>query len=131
MTENKKFILALGTNINHEMNMFLAEHLLKKMLPSIVFTEAKWTKPIGLNFKSDNMFLNELAFGYTTHGTAQMERAIKHIERECGSIKAERSKGVVTMDIDILLIGEKKYHHEDWERSYIKELLNDDPYKTK
>ena len=32
--------------------------------------------------------------------------------------------------IDILVIGEKKYHHEDWERSYIKELLNDDPYKT-
>lgn len=128
MTENKKFILAIGTNINHEMNIFLAEHLLKKMLPSIIFSESKWTKPIDL--KSDNLFLNELGFGYTTHGTAQIERAIKHIERECGSIKAERSKGIVTMDIDILLIGEKKFHHDDWERSYIKELLKEDPYKT-
>jgi 2-amino-4-hydroxy-6-hydroxymethyldihydropteridine diphosphokinase len=126
MTENKKFILALGTNINHEMNMFLAEHLLKKMLPSIVFTESKWTEPIG--FTSDNKFLNELGFGYTSHGTAQMERAIKHIERECGSIKAERSKGIVTMDIDILLIGETKFHNKDWNRNYIKELLKDDPY---
>jgi 2-amino-4-hydroxy-6-hydroxymethyldihydropteridine diphosphokinase len=125
MTENKKFILALGTNDNQEMNMFLAEHLLKKMLPKIVFTRPIWTKPIDLT--SDN-FLNEMAFGYTSHGTSQMERAIKHIERKCGCIKGERTKGVVRMDIDILLIGNEKYHVADWDRDYIKQLLLEDPF---
>lgn len=125
MTENQKIILALGTNKDQELNMFVAEHLLKKMLPNIVFSKSIWTRPIGM---TSDKFLNEMAFGFTTHGTSQIERAIKHIERQCGSFKAERSKGIVRMDIDIMQIGETKYHGSDWKRNYIKELLKEDPY---
>lgn|SRR5574344_179777 len=125
MGTKNKLILALGTNYNQEMNMFMAEHLLKKLLPDIIFTEQRWTKPIGI--KSDR-FLNKLAFAMVDHGVPQIERALKNIEHKCGNTKAERSKNIVKIDIDILLVGETKYHIMDWERNYIKDLIKQDPY---
>jgi 2-amino-4-hydroxy-6-hydroxymethyldihydropteridine diphosphokinase len=123
--DKNKLILALGTNTNQEKNMFMAEHLLRKLLPDIVFTEPRWTQPIGV--KSDRFF-NELAFAMVNHKMLQIERAIKNIEHKCGSTKAERSKNIIKIDIDILLVGDTKYHIKDWERKYIKELIKQDPY---
>lgn len=126
MLDNTTLIISLGSNTNQDMNMFLAEHLIEKMLPGIIFTEGLWNEPIGL--KSNDKFLNKLAYGTTNHGYMQISRALKHIERVCGSYKAERNKNVIKMDIDILLFGDTKYHIEDWDRPYIKELLKNTPY---
>lgn len=73
----------------------------------------------------EHLYLNCLATAYTTHALKSLERALKNLERRCGDSKHERKKGVVNMDLDILLYGDEKKHVGDWERSYVKELMRE------
>lgn len=122
----KLVVLALGTNTDQEMNMSIAEYLLTKLFPDIKFSEQIWTQPIGI--KSD-MFLNELAFANVGHGASQIEPALRNIERKCGCTRAERTKNIIKIDIDLLQLGDTKYHVNDWDRQYIKDLIEQNPYK--
>ena len=40
-----------------------------------------------------------------------------------GGSKGEHRKGIVRIDLDILYFDDRKYHEEDWKRSYIRRLL--------
>ncbi len=121
MGKRQKLILALGSNENQESNMQLAQHKLERLLNGeVVFSETMWTDPLGI--ESDR-FLNCLAVGYTHHGVDQLYRALKQVERSIGSLRAERKRGVVKIDIDILLFGDQRYHASDWKRDYVSRLL--------
>ena len=55
-----------------------------------------------------------------------MERtllAIKNIERKCGRRVAESRKGIIAVDIDLLLFDSERLHETDWNRGYVKNLL--------
>ncbi len=120
-----KIILALGSNTDQEMNMMKVEQLLKDLFGEVAFSTQLWTMPIGL---TSEKFINCLAFIKTTHGLPQVSRAIKQLERKCGNTKAERSKGLIKMDIDILKFNDTIFHEDDWERNYIKTLMKQDPF---
>ena len=121
MGKKQKVILSLGANENQESNMQLAQYKLERLLSNqVIFSEMMWTTPIGID---SDRFLNCLAVAHTHHSFTQLHRALKQIERSLGSLRAERKRGVVKMDIDILLFGNSRYHTDDWQRDYVRRLL--------
>lgn len=121
MGKKQKVILSLGANENQESNMQLAQYKLERLLSNqVIFSEMMWTTPIGID---SDQFLNCLAVAHTHHSFTQLHRALKQIERSLGSLRAERKRGVVKMDIDILLFGDSRYHIDDWQRNYVRRLL--------
>lgn len=117
-----QLIISIGTNVEHEFNLALAKKTLHALLPDIDFTTERWTEPE--NVDSDK-FLNCLAMATTRHGAKQIIRAFKQIERKCGDTKGKRSKGTITVDIDMLKFDDEIYHQEDWQRDYVKVLMKE------
>lgn len=122
MRKEVEIVIAIGTNTNQEISIFLAKQLLEQLFKDIKFTEELWTLP--LDIKSDR-FLNCLAIGHTTHGAPQIKSALRRIENRCGDSKTARTNGIVKMDIDILLYDGQRLHEEDWNRPYIKTLMKE------
>lgn len=127
MSEEKKLILSLGSNINHKKNIDQAVSLLQKMFGNdkIVSSRQLWTNPIDI--KSDK-FLNCILFIYTSYGLDYIEKGMKELEQICGSSKVERDKNIIKIDIDILMYDNKRMHEKDWSRGYIKDLMKDSPF---
>lgn len=115
-----KIILALGSNTDQEYYMAKAIECLKKSFVNIAFSEKLWTR--ALEIESDR-FLNMLAIATTTQSIARVRLALKEIERKCGRTKGDAKCNIVKMDVDLLKYGEEKYHLDDWERQYVKQLL--------
>jgi 2-amino-4-hydroxy-6-hydroxymethyldihydropteridine diphosphokinase len=125
MLKDVKIIIAIGSNVNAATNIETAEEALRKTLTDVRFSRCVTTTPIGI--QSDK-FLNELAFAHTNHGMPQIERSLKYIEKMCGSTAAEHRRGIVKLDLDLLMFDGKKLHTKDWTRSYVRRLIKDDPY---
>ncbi len=127
MAENKKLILSLGSNYNHEKNISEAISLLKNMFGNdkIVFSKKLWTNPIDI--KSDK-FLNCILFTHTSSGLEEIKKSLKELEQICGRTKAEKAENIVKIDIDVLQYGDKKLHDKDWSRGYIMELMKECPF---
>ena len=49
MSDKQKLLIALGTNVNQKQNIQKAMDLLRKTWHDILFTNLKWTKPIGMD----------------------------------------------------------------------------------
>ena len=64
--------------------------------------------------------LNQLAVTTTVLTAAALEQRLKDIEAE-----TRRTKGNVTLDLDLLLYGTQRYHEADWSRTYIQQLITD------
>ena len=58
MSDKQKLLIALGTNVNQKQNIQKAMDLLRKTWHDILFTNLKWTKPIGMD---TDLFCNCLA----------------------------------------------------------------------
>lgn len=122
MRKLKKLILVLGSNTDQESNIDLAKELLMKTFKDVTFTRYIWTPPINMDSAD---FLNCLAVTYSWHGYPQIHRALKQLERQMGNTKANRSKGIVKIDVDVLKYGDIRYHEDDWKRAYVRTLLQD------
>ena len=72
---------------------------------------------------SSDKFLNTLGVGYTNVNMERTLLAIKNIERKCGRRVAESRKGIIAVDIDLLLFDSERLHETDWNRGYVKNLL--------
>lgn len=118
----KKVIVSLGSNVNKKVNIQKARNMLTTLFDNdIRFTDELETKPIGI---ISGMFTNCLAFGYTDTEFTELEKKLKEIEHLCGDTAEKRSGNIVEMDIDILKYDNRIYHEHDWNRLYIKQLIN-------
>lgn len=122
--ETTAVVLALGSNNEQRKNISACKRMLEQYFPGIVFTRQLWTDPIGM---VSPKFLNCLACFSTTHTLYQLQVAIRNIEGRCGNRKALRTRSIISIDVDILLYGDKKLHEADWERPYVKELMESLP----
>ncbi len=122
MMEKRKVILALGSNYNQVDNMEKARHMLIGFLSKSRFSSLKWTDPI--NIISDQ-FLNCLLIGETERSLQSLQSILNCIEEKCGDTSSLRQKNIICMDIDILLLGDKRMHKLDWQRPYIQQLMNE------
>lgn len=114
-------MLCLGANNDAEIHIQKAQQLLQKQLPDFRFSETMWTAPVGIDSPP---FLNCVGWGETEMEYDELRQFTKKMERNVGDRKYLRAKGIIKLDIDILLYDGQKYHPEDWEREYIKVLTN-------
>ncbi|KGI23094.1 2-amino-4-hydroxy-6-hydroxymethyldihydropteridine diphosphokinase [Hoylesella timonensis] len=125
MSDKQKLLIALGTNVNQKQNIQKAMDLLRKTWHDILFTNMKWTKPIGMD---SDLFYNCLAYAKVDEDLPQVQQILKNIEKACGNTEADRVLQKIQMDIDILMFGTRKLHEQDWQRSYIQELIQEIDY---
>lgn len=93
-----KITLAIGSNILQQKNIDEAQSRLRHLLPGIVFREAVWTTPIGI--QSDR-FLNLLAYADTPLSLDHLQEELKAIEREMGDSHENHQQGHVIIDLDV------------------------------
>lgn len=120
MASSHTIIVALGSNFEQEESFKNATLLLDRFLPSLVFSPRIWTNPIGVH---SDKFLNCLAKGSTLLEEHVLLHILKGIEHECGDSPERRAQGRVKMDLDLLVYAGEKRHIKDWEREYIKQLM--------
>ncbi len=116
-----KVILCLGSNEEPQRHIDAAKDLLRHTLSGIRFSSSLWTKPVGRK-QTDRLYLNCVAEGHTNMDYPTLHNKLKDIEHALGSTPSERQQGVVRIDIDILKLGNHRYHEEDWKRDYVKSL---------
>ncbi len=115
-----KIVIALGSNVDQETHILKAKKWLEATFEDMTFGTSLWTEPIGV---SSDKFLNTLGVGYTNVNKERTLLALKNIERKCGRRVAESRKGIIAVDIDLLLFDSERLHETDWSRGYVKNLL--------
>jgi len=68
-------------------------------------------------------YLNQLCKGTTAFGEGLLCEVLKETEKRIGRIKKE--DGIVVIDLDLLEYDGKRHHLRDWNRDFVKNLLNE------
>lgn len=114
-------LIAIGTNVIADRIRFVEVHL-EQCFENVRFTQIIPTEPIGERFKG-KQFFNAVMEGKTHMAMSEVEEQLKLIEQLAGNTLDKRNMGVVEADIDLLMYDDVKLHEKDWQRSYIKELV--------
>ena len=114
-------ILSLAANRYQKSNLAKARQCLGELLTDLHYTEEQWTEP--LSAKRRDLYLNQLAEGRTTLTLEELNRRLKQIETDFGRTPEKRQRGIVPIDLDILLYDEQRLHERDWQRPYVADLL--------
>ena len=114
-------LIAIGTNVIADRIRFVEVHL-EQCFVNVRFTQIIPTEPIGERFKG-KQFFNAVMAGKTNMAKSEVEEQLKLIEQLAGNTQDKRNMGVVEADIDLLMYDDVKLHEKDWQRSYIKELV--------
>ena len=70
-----------------------------------------------------SMYLNQLCQGTTAFGPNLLSEVLKETEKRQG--RTHNEDGIVTLDLDLLQYDDQRFHLRDWERSYVKDLINE------
>ena len=147
-------IISLASNFNQEANLEAARTALTQLLVEAHFTSAIWTEPFGIidhgpltidhsssanngqcsMFRSASplgsakngqcsMYLNQLCSGTTAFGPNLLSEVLKETEKRQG--RTHNEDGIVTLDLDLLQYDDQRFHHRDWERPYVKDLIKE------
>jgi 2-amino-4-hydroxy-6-hydroxymethyldihydropteridine diphosphokinase len=116
-----QIIISLASNENQEARLAAAREQLVQLLTECHFTSAIWTEPINCSRKEP--YLNQLCMGTTALGEGLLCEVLKETEKRLGRTKNE--DGIVAIDLDLLQYDERRHHLRDWERNYVKDLLNE------
>ena len=115
-------IISLASNINHEANLEAARTQLTQLLSEVHFTSAIYTEPVGTVLRKEP-YLNQLCKGTTALGMNLLNEVLKEIEKRLG--RTHNEDGIVTVDLDLLEYDGERFHYRDWERNYVKDLINE------
>lgn len=114
-------IISLASNYNPEANLEAARTQLAQLLTELHFTHAIWTEPIGSLRKEP--YLNQLCSGTTALGMNLLNEVLKETEKRLG--RTHNEDGIVTLDLDLLEYDGERHHLKDWDRPYVKNLINE------
>lgn len=116
-------IIAIGSNTNAHYTIEKAIDILNIIIENIQPTSLLDNQSV--DFIYPCIFTNALVKGRTELSINQLEDALKDIEIKFGRTKEQVDKGIVVLDLDILLYDKCKCRIKDWEREYIKVLLKE------
>ena len=117
-----RILIALGSNHEQEKNVAFAMERPHSFFPGISFSRMLWTEPIGI---ASDRFVNALALADTDKEQEEVERILKQIEKECGRSREEKVRNIIRLDLDLLQWGTVRLREQDWERDYIRLLLQE------
>lgn len=115
-------VIALGSNYAQEEHIRMAIKRLETSLSDMRRSRQLWTEPIGL---CSDRFLNVMVTGLTRLTLEQLQATAKDLERDMGRNDDDSRRGVVCIDIDIMLYDNQRLHTDDWQRDYIKTQYKD------
>ena len=110
-------LIALGSNCQQAAHIQWASQRLATLLHDIRFSPLLWTQDI---HGTGVYYMNRLATGTTTLTADALQHALKAIEAE-----TRRTRDSVTIDLDLMQYGDRRYHEKDWSRPYIQQLIPD------
>lgn len=114
-------IISLASNYDQQRNLAKAREQLEVLLSDIQFTKELWTQP--LNNHRQEPYLNQLCQATTNLGANLLSEVLKELEKRLG--RTHNEEGIVTIDLDLMAYDDQRYHLKDWDRSYIKDLINE------
>lgn len=117
-----RILIALGSNHEQKKNVAFAMERLHSFFPGISFSRMLWTEPIGI---ASDRFVNALALADTDKEQEEVEQILKQVEKECGRTREEKMRNIIRLDLDLLQWGTVRLREQDWERDYIRLLLQE------
>lgn len=133
-----RVLISLASNHEQEDNLCKARCQLAQVLSGAVYTEEIWTVPEGSIHRGPEStgatqptYLNQLVSAETMLGADELVNVLKGVETALGRTAERRSMGIVPVDLDLLLHDNRRYHHRDWQRSYVRRLLPDVEHAAK
>lgn len=114
-------IISLASNHHQEAALAAAREQLTQLLTEVKFTSSIWTEPIGSIRKEP--YLNQLCKGTTALGDGLLGEVLKETERRLG--RTHNEDGIVVLDLDLLEYDGVRHHLRDWDRNYVKDLINE------
>lgn len=110
-------MIALGSNWQQALHIAWASQRLSAILDNVRFSRKLWTEDI---HGTGIFYMNRLVAGTTTLSPEALQQVLKTIEADLG-----RSSHRVTIDLDLMLYDQERYHERDWPRPYIQRLIPD------
>lgn len=114
-------LLCLGSNKDRELRMEAARKALRKHFAYILFGTEMETEAIGSGFLSP--FSNQVARLTTPLSAEEVRTILKSIEKENGRLPEDKAKGIVKLDIDLLMYDDTVLKPKDMEKRYVQEGL--------
>ncbi len=108
-------LIAFGSDTLPAAHIQWASQRIALLLTDLRLTPTLWTEDI---HGTGRYYMNRLALGTTTLTVEELQQTLKDIEAETG-----RTKGRVTIDLDLMQYDSRRYHVSDWPRPYIQQLL--------
>lgn len=123
-----RVIISIASNYGQEENLLRAHECLEQVLAHCHYTDSIWTEPITSRPSAatrcpKRLYLNQLVEAETGLTADELQRRLKAIERQLGRTAADRSEGIVRIDLDLMLHGDRRYHADDWPRPYVQRLI--------
>lgn len=110
-------LIALGSNYRQNAHIQWASERLSCLLDDPHMSRKLWTQDI---HGTGQWYMNRLVAGDTSLSLDEINKKLKEIETE-----AHRTKESVTLDLDLMLYDQERFHLRDWPRPYIQRLFPD------
>ena len=108
-------LIALGSNYHQSVHIQWASQRLFLLLDDVTLSPVLWTPDI---HGRGTWYMNRLLRARTTLSPTQLNTLLKQLEQE-----TRRTKDHVTIDLDLMQYDDQRYHLDDWQRPYIKNLI--------
>jgi 2-amino-4-hydroxy-6-hydroxymethyldihydropteridine diphosphokinase len=123
-----RFIILISSNVDAARNMQAARALLRKTFPGILFSDNLESKTVVhenqlLPAGYPEVYLNAVASGETTVTVEDMQIFLKQSETTLGRNRAQRSKGLVAIDLDLVEWNKETLRPKDAAQSYYQACL--------
>lgn len=115
------FLLSIGSNENKTVNIDRCRQIISLLYPYTIFSESIESEPVGNGYEHD--FVNQLALIESDDDEQSVADLLKEIEHEMGRLPQDKLAGIVVIDIDLLAVNNKIIKPEDFDRPYIKKLI--------
>lgn len=116
-----EIIISLASNERQAEHLEAARKALSQTLGELYLSRELWTDPIGT--ANPSKYLNQLAKAATELSAVALNARFKEIEQSIG--RERNNGGRVAIDIDLLQYDLQRYHERDWERDYVKLLIDE------
>lgn len=114
-------LLSIGSNIYSKNNIDKARRMLSHTFPDIAFTQHIMSEPHEEKYLFP--FRNILGVFQSELSPEEIIGKLKLIEHAMGRSSKDKDSGKVIIDIDLIKYGEEVLRPEDYQRSYVQELM--------
>jgi 2-amino-4-hydroxy-6-hydroxymethyldihydropteridine diphosphokinase len=110
-------IISIGSNMDKECNMKLAQEQLSVYFPEILFGTERETIPVGMNNPAH--FTNQIAKASTNLSIQEVKHILKQIEVQAGRCPEDKKAEVIKLDIDLLMYDSLVLKEKDLKRDFV------------